>query len=162
MVALHIFWCVSLFMSDKLIILADRGELKAYKLTRSEMDTTPRLELLEGFATVDGHGRIVDKVSDLAGCYPVSSGNGHATAASTSENHNLRTELEKRALKVIVEGINELVRREKSPMWYFAAPKEINQRIVEQLDGEVRSRMKKNVGSDLLKTDKAHLLTHFA
>lgn len=149
-------------MADKLIILADRGELRAYKLTRSEMDTTPRLELLEKLETVDGHARIADKVSDLAGRYHVSNGNGHAVAASTSENHNLRSELDKRALKVIVQSINDLVLREKPPMWFFAAPKEINHRIVEQLDSAVRSRMKKNVGADLIKTDKSQLLTHFS
>src|SRR5436190_1250482 len=108
-------------MADKLIILADRGELKAYKLTRNEMDTTPRLELLEALDTIDGHGRIVDKVTDAAGRYRVSNGTGQAVSASISENHNLRTELDKRALKVIVQSINDLVRREKPPMWFFAA-----------------------------------------
>lgn len=146
----------------KLIILADMGELKAFRLTRTEPDTTPRLELLETLDTVGGHGRIADKVTDLAGRNRVSAGAGQAVGASTGENHNLRTELDKRALKVIVQSINELVRRERPPAWFFAAPREINNRIVEQLDGEVRSRMKKNVSADLLKTDKSQLLTHFS
>src|SRR3989442_14024327 len=61
--ALRIVCDVNFIMANKLIILADLGELKAYKLTRDELDTTPRLELVETFNTLDGHGRIVDKVS---------------------------------------------------------------------------------------------------
>lgn len=149
-------------MSNKLIILADLGELKAFKLTRNELDTTPRLELLEAFDTTDGHWRIADKVTDLAGRYHVSNGAGQSVAASTSENHNLRSEHDKRAMKVLVQSINDLVRREKLPVWFFAAPREINSRIVGQLDGPVRLRLKKNVGADLLKTDKSRLLKHFS
>jgi protein required for attachment to host cells len=149
-------------MADKLIILTDLGSLKAYRLIRDELSSTPRLELTESFDTLDAHGRLADKVTDMAGRFPVAAGAGPAVAASNGENHNLKTELQRRVIRQLAESVDRLVKQQKPPIWFFAAPKEINRQIVDQLDTDVRSRMKKNVGADLIKVDKSDVMGYFA
>lgn len=148
-------------MANKLIILVDLGEIKAYKLLRDELSGSTRLELMESSPVPESHERLIDKVTDLAGRFPVAAGT-NAVGASIGENHNLKTELQKRTIRTLAERINRLVRLEKIPMWFLAAAREINQRVVDQLDPEVRAKMKKNVGADLIKADTSELMAHFA
>ncbi len=52
-----------------LIIVTDRGSLKAYKV--SETPTRgPHLQLVQAFDTTDAHGRYQDKLTDQAGAFP--------------------------------------------------------------------------------------------
>lgn len=147
-------------MADKLIVLADLGRMKAYRVTRDEMSTTPRIEMINEFENVDAHGKMVDKVSDKAGRFPAANGNGEG-GMSIGENHNLKTEMDRRLVKQLAASIDGLVKRTDPPVWFFAAGKEINQRIVDELSPEVCSRMKKNVFADLTKIAKSDLLSHF-
>lgn len=55
-------------MKNIVIVVTDQGNFKAYKLERTDMNT-PRLTLLEEFLPVNGHGKLLDKVSDQAGRY---------------------------------------------------------------------------------------------
>ena len=144
-------------MPNKMIVLADLGRLKAFRVSRDEMSTTPRVELVDEVEFMDAHGRLLDKVTDKAGRFPSADGTG----MSIGENHNLHSEVQKRLIKRLGEGINGLVKREDPPVWHFAAAKEINQKIVDELSGDVRSRMTKNVGSDLTKVTKSELLSYF-
>ncbi len=148
-------------MPEKLIVLADLGRMKAYRVTADEMSTTPRIEVIEEFATLDAHGKLLDKVTDKAGRFPASGGNGTG-GMSIGENHNLQTELDRRLVKQLAGSIDGLIRKENPPLWFFAAGREINQKIVDELSADVRSRMKKNVPSDLTKVNKTELLSHFA
>jgi hypothetical protein len=145
-------------MADKLIVLADLGRMKAYRVTRDEMSKTPRLEVVGEFDNSGAQGRLVDKVSDKAGRFP--GGNG-GSAMSIGENHNLKSESTRRSVKQLSEIIGAIVEKEKPVLWYFAASKEINQKIVDELSAGVRSKLKKNVAADLTKVAKAELLTHF-
>ncbi|MEI8341424.1 MAG: host attachment protein [Verrucomicrobiota bacterium] len=145
-------------MADKLIVLADLGRMKAFRVTRDEMSKTPKLDVVGEFDNADSHVRLVDKVSDKAGRFPGTNGSG---AMSNGENHNLKSESERRSIKQLSESINRLVEKEAPTLWYFAASKEINQKIVEELSSGVRSKLKKIVTADLTKVTKAELLTHF-
>lgn len=148
-------------MAHKLIILADCGGLKAYKLSRNEMQGSEHLELVDDFDVEDSHGRLGDKVSDQAGSFPAAGGSDFV-GTPTGENHNLRTEMQKRAIRTLAGSINDLVRKEQPLIWFFASPKEINQKITAQLDTDVRGTLKKNLRADLIKADTSELLTRFA
>jgi len=145
-------------MADKLIVLADLGRMKAYRVTRDEMSKTPKLDVVGEFNNSDSQTRLINKVSDKAGRFPGTNGSG---AMSNGENHNLKSESERRSVRQLSESISRLVEKENPSLWYFAASKEINQKIVEELSSGVRSKLKKNITSDLTKVAKAELLTHF-
>src|SRR5260370_15002690 len=70
-----------LFVSDlpmtpsSLVIVTDRGSLKAYQVTETPT-RGPSLQLVQAFNITDAHGRLVDKLSDVAGGVPISHGCG--------------------------------------------------------------------------------------
>ncbi len=68
-----------------LVIVTDRGSLKAYRVTETPT-RGPSLQLVQAFNITDAHGRLVDKLSDVAGRFPVTEGAGaHRGAASIAE-----------------------------------------------------------------------------
>ena len=144
-------------MTDKLIIVADLGRVKAYRITHDSLSPTPRLELVEDLEMTEAHGRLLDKVTDKAGRFP---GNGTGPGGmSIGENHNLGLETERRLLKKVAERIDSLVKNER--VWYLAAVKEINPRVLENLSPAARQTLSKNISADLIKTPKEQLLSHF-
>ena len=148
--------------TEKLIILTDLGQFTAYRVIRDDLSTTPRIELVEQFATIEGHRRLVDEVTDMAGGFPVKTGSGTINGTAAGERHNIQLEKERRVIKTLSGSINRLVKETGAPVWYLAAGKEINHRIVEGLEADVRARLRKNVGSDLTKIDKGSILSYFA
>src|SRR6266567_2644796 len=79
-----------------LIIVTDRGSLKAYRVNETPT-RGPSLQLVQAFNITDAHGRLVDKVSDLAGRFPVTNGAGaHRGAASIAERTQLEAETDRR------------------------------------------------------------------
>src|SRR5438552_846879 len=56
-------------MNNKLVVVTDLGSFKAYKLEVNGLHKTPRLELIEEFNLVEAHGKMSDRLSDLAGRY---------------------------------------------------------------------------------------------
>ena len=142
-----------------LIIVADRGSLKAYKV-----DETPNrgasLHLVQAFEITGAHGRYDDKLTDQAGRFPVSDGNSRH-ANSIAERTALETENEKRICKQLAEHIAEIVKREKVEGWSFAAPASIHATVAELLPPLVRNRVVEHVKSDLVKIEPAKLTSHF-
>lgn len=147
-------------MSVSLIIAADLGGLKAFRLTRDEITETRRIELIQRSDAPRGDERISDRVTDQAGRFPV----GNAIAGgqmSHGENHNLESEIQARAIRKVAEEIGEWVAEENPKNWYLAANNEIEQRIVDALDDSVRRKLTKRVRRNLTKVDKSELLAHF-
>jgi Protein required for attachment to host cells len=142
-----------------LIIVADRGGVKAYRVN----DTPNRgasLQLVQAFDITDAHGRYNEKLTDQAGRFPVSDGNGrHANAIA--ERTALETENERRICKQLAEHIADIVKRESAEGWSFAAPSSIHATITELLPGSIRDRVVEHVKSDLVKTEPSKLSTHF-
>jgi hypothetical protein len=60
---------------SSLVIVTDRGSLKAYRVNETPT-RGPSLQLVQAFNMTDAHGRFIDKVSDLAGRFPVTEGAG--------------------------------------------------------------------------------------
>jgi hypothetical protein len=143
-------------MANKLIVLAALGSLKAYTVTTDEMTQSPRVDLVHEHHEEAGHGKLADHVTDKAGRFPSPNG-----GTSAGENHNLRTENQRRLVKQIASRITQLVQSENPASWFFGAAKEINQRIVDELDSSVRAKLAKNVSADLVKIHKSELLAHF-
>lgn len=142
-----------------LIVVADRGGIKAYRV--SETPTRgASLQLVQAFDITDAHQRYDDKLTDRAGRFPVSDGNGrHANAIA--ERTALKMEGDRRIYKQLAEHISEVVKREAAEGWSLAAPASIHASVTELLPASLRNRVVEHVKSDLVKIEPAKLSTHF-
>jgi len=145
---------------SSLIIVTDRGSLKAYRVNETPT-RGPSLQLVQAFNITDAHGKLVDKVSDLAGRFPVSDGAGGRHANSIGERTQLATETDRRIHKELADQIVKIVSPNGKEGWSFAAPAEIHAAIVDLLPAAVRDRVVEHVKSDLVKTEPSKLPAHF-
>ena len=145
---------------SSLIIVTDRGSLKAYRVDETPT-RGPSLQLVQAFNITDAHGKLVDKVSDLAGRFPVSDGAGGRHANSIAERTQLGTETDRRIHKQLADQIVKIVQSDGVEGWSFAAPASIHAAIVDLLPASVRDRIVEHVKSDLVKTEPSKLPTHF-
>ncbi len=143
-----------------LIIVADRGSLKAYRVDETPT-RGPSLHLIQAFDLTDAHGKLVDKVTDLAGRFPVSDGAGGRHANSIAERTQLETETDRRIHKQLADQIVKIIDRSGKEGWSFAAPAEIHGAIVDLLPRAARDRIVEHVKSDLVKIESAKLPSHF-
>jgi len=146
-------------MNNKIVVVTDLGSFKAYKLEANSFHKTPRLELIEEINFVEAHGRLGDRLTDLAGRY-------HAPtlgkwAAPWGERHNIELEQKRRLIKQVSHALAALLRRNTTDGCYLAASKEITHQIIAELPREARARIEKIVSSDLTKMEKSELLRHF-
>ncbi|HUE41784.1 MAG TPA: host attachment protein [Chthoniobacterales bacterium] len=143
-----------------LVILADRGSLKAYQVNETPT-RGPSLKLVQAFDITEAHGKFVDKVTDLAGRFPVTEGAGaHRGPASIAES-KLQTETERRINRELADQIAKIINGSGQAGWSFAAPAEIHAAIVDLLPGRIRDRIVEHVKSDLVKVEPAKLSSHF-
>jgi hypothetical protein len=143
------------------VIVADRGSLKAFRVEETPT-RGPSLQLVQAFNLTDAHGKLSDKLSDLAGRFPVTNGAGaHRGAASIAERTQLENETDRRIYKQLADEITKVVSENSTEGWSFAAPPEMHSAIVDLLPARVRDRIIEHVKSDLVKVEPAKLAAHF-
>ena len=146
---------------SSLVIVTDRGSLKAYRVNETPT-RGPSLRLVQALNITDAHGRLSDKVSDLAGRFPIAEGAGaHHGPAATAERTQLATEMDRRIQKELADQIAKIVSENGKEGWSFAAPAEIHSAIVDLLPAAVRQRIVEHVKSDLVKVEPARLISYF-
>ncbi len=134
-----------------LIIVTDRGSLKAYKVNETNTRGAS-LSLVQAFDTTEAHGRYQDKVTDQAGRFPAGTGGAGGAdrhQGATAERQGIETEKERRIIKQLADSIAEVVKREGNDGWSFAAPAAIHAAIVELLPkaGSRLHRRTREIGS---------------
>ena len=113
------------------VIVVDRGSLKAYRVDETPT-RGPSLQLVQAFDLTDAHGKLIDKVSDVAGRFPVTNGAGaHRGAASIAERTQLESETDRRIYKQLADEIAKIVTENGKEGWSFAAPAEMHSAIVD-------------------------------
>lgn len=143
-----------------LVIVADRGSLKAYQVNETPT-RGPSLKLVQAFDVTDAHGRLIDKVTDSAGRFPVTEGAGRHRGPASIAERNLETEIDRRICKQLADQIAKIVRPDGMEGWSFAATADIHGAIVDLLPAAVCNRIVEHVKSDLVKIEAAKLHTHF-
>jgi hypothetical protein len=141
-----------------LIIVTDRGTLKAYKVNDTPT-RGPSLQLVQAFDTTDAHGRYQDKLTDQAGASSTGAAPGQVN--SIAERTGIDNENDRRIFKQLADSITEVVEREGKEGWSFAAPASIHAAVVELLPTAVRETIVEHVKADLVKIEPAKLPGHF-
>lgn len=156
--------------STHLIIVADLGQLKAYRVdtvtgtdphetmqvshanrTGTEKTAT-NLELFRDIDYVGAHTRTSESMSDKSGRFGSDSG----------EAHNSSLEKERQGLRQIASDIGSIVTEAGAQTWHLAFPKAHNNTLVEMLTPDIRNKMVQCLAADLTKVDKSELIGHFA
>ena len=151
-------------MKSSFFIVADRGNLKAYRAEKVPADRPPRMQLVQAMTLTDAHFKATDIFTDEAGAFPSQTGAGARQAFqgnSTAERH-YDVENDRRLVKQLAQHIASIVRQEKVDWWSFAAPADIHDAVVEQLEPALRNRIAEHVTSDLVNTRPSELLDHFS
>ena len=141
-----------------LIIVTDRGTLKAYKVNDTPT-RGPSLRLVQAFDTTEAHGRYQDKMTDQAGAFPSGAAPGQMNAIA--ERTGIENESDRRIVKQLADSIVDVVQREGRIGWSFAAPASIHGSVVDQLPSDVRDLIVEHVKSDLVKIEPSKLPSHF-
>lgn len=144
------------------LIIADRGNLKAFRLAKSTAERPPRLELVQAFSIAAAHLKISETLTDQAGRFPTGNSSGaqgrHQNAISES---NLDLETDRRIQKELAGHITDILGREQPETWSFAAPAAINHAVLEKVDASWRGKLVESVPADLVKAEPGRLLEHF-
>lgn len=144
---------------DKLIIAVDLGHFKAYRVS-TDSPGSPRIQLIESYDSLEGHGKLSEKLSDGAGRFGLNGGK-NGSAKGFGEAHNIALETEKKTARLIAKDITTMIRREGVKKWWFAASDKMNSLVLENLDPDIKAKMDKNINSNLTNTKKAEILKHF-
>lgn len=144
-------------MKIKLMVVADLGWLKAYRV---EMDDrpTPHLALVEEMELTEARQKIKDKLSDLAGRRRSA---GMSGAAPMADSHNQELEVEKRLVRQLTDKIVQLASQNCFEGCYLAVGKEINRKVVDALPPRVREKIEVNLALDLTKVEICKLWDYF-
>jgi hypothetical protein len=148
-------------MKNTMVVVADLGCLKAYRLEADHGSRAPRLELVEHYDSAEAHSKLVDKVSDASGRFTRGTGLASAHAMSDGERHNIELESRKRLVRQLAQRVNTLTRGQEVDRCLMAASREINHLLLAELEPAVRSKIEKNVPADLTKADGGEILRHF-
>lgn len=152
-----------------ILVLGDLGQLKAYKV--AEVSGTDRHESMQ-VTHMQHHGTertstVLDLIKDIEYTEPhmktdkLISDQAGRFDTSTGEAHNTQLENDRRALKAISEDIRSIIEKESPSSWYLAFPKETHNELRGMLSESITKNLKKVVPSNLTKTAKDKLLSHF-
>ena len=145
---------------NKVVITADLGHFKAYRITQDpEKLTSPQIELIEAFDTIDGRQKPHERYTDSPGTFRRKG--GVCGSGGFGERHGIDNEKQKRLVRLAADSIKELLEREGLPKWHLCACKSINNSLLDCLAPLVKSRLSTIVKADLTQAGKDEILSRF-
>lgn len=147
----------------KLIVLANLGCIRCVRLRKGGDTPQEKAHLVEmegGWIDepVENRG---DVVTDQSGRFSRNVPAGTEGGMSYGEDHNLDSELERKALKGIADKITGIVAGEGHPAWTLVAPQVILPRLTESLSADCRGALTESLGADLTGEPLAKLEERF-
>lgn len=147
-------------MKNTLVVVADLGCLKAYRLDQTPVQHTPRLELVQEFNNNGATAKLTDVTTDSSGRFP-RGGSPSEQGMSDGERHNIELEQRKRLVRQLAGKLGQLLAQPGVEDCYLAVSREIHKPLLDELNPATRSRIVRSVHADLTKVDKSQLLAHF-
>jgi hypothetical protein len=146
-------------MKKRLLILADLGHLKAFRLLYNAPGLKPKLELIETFSTHEASGRMRDKVTDSPDLKRGDLAGTNQGVTSDGERHNIDLEFQRRAQKELGRHIAEIIRSESDiDEWFFSAKNGINSHVLQHVPQQLRNKMIANWTEDLINLPNGELV----
>jgi len=154
-------------MKSKLVIVTDRGLLRAFRQTQNASDRQPRLELIGELKPAAAREKLSDQVSDQAGRFARGGGGGAGAGAisgdlSAGEGLNREAEKDHRLIQQLAGKIDTLLADESVATCLLAVSAPIHKQLFEALQPASRDKITQVLASNLAKTDPTELPGHFA
>ena len=149
---------------NKIIITSDLGRVRAFRLEKDPLDTNSQWHAteVEVPALAETPEKVHDEVSDQAGEFARGSVPGEPGGMSYGEEHNAKTEQQKKLIRGLAHHIGEILEREKPDSWELAAPKAICTRLEAEIDPQLRKRLNEVHGLDLTKVSLKEIEERFS
>lgn len=144
-------------MKSSFLIVADRGNLKAYRLEKAPTDRPHHVHLVQALSLADAHAKIGEVNTDVQGRR---SSDGSVQVGGTGERH-YDLENNRRSARELADHIKALLKEHKPEAWSFAAPSGLNQSVLDELEPNLRNLVAENLQRDLVKVSPNDLLNHF-
>ncbi|MEM7144914.1 MAG: host attachment protein [Verrucomicrobiota bacterium] len=138
---------------NSLIIVADLGRMKAYRITQDELQpgSAPTFEDLADIDLLNQHSKVSDRFTYQA---------GRSKTNSLGERLNEEGEAEEQQLEAMAETICSVAVSAEGTI-YFAAPQTVLRPLVDALHAEVRQRITRELPLNLVKASKLDLVKRF-
>ncbi len=137
--------------ADKLLIIADMGELKSYKVEYIAETGRYHLEMISDIDYIEGRKTRGDTLSDDRGHF------GRASGESLTGEHAD----EQRLLHHIADDISAMLADSGAGSCYLAFPTKHHNELIAALSDTARNAIAKAVASDLVKSPADKLLSYF-
>ena len=145
-----------------LVIVASLGEIKAFKANprtlEAEAGLKPnevKLDLIKAIDIVEAHKKLQDLITGLEGSYKP----GFLNKSVSGENHNLKQEIYKEAIKTVAEDIDLIIEEFGEKKVFLSLPKVIVNDVLSNM--KYKDKIYRVVEKDLLKIDKNRLIDEF-
>jgi hypothetical protein len=149
-------------MKSTFIIVADRGNLKAFRVEKVPNGRPPRLHLVQAFTVTEAHMKITEMNTDIAGSFPVSSaGASQGRHQNALAEQHIDIEIDRRIVRQLADHIDSILKHEQPGAWSFAAPAAINRAILAEIDQTLAKSLTDNIQADLVKIAPGGILEHF-
>jgi hypothetical protein len=147
----------------KIIIAANLANLRVLKYREAGEDPIEQEHLVEepGESGKEHLKSIHETVTDQSGRFTRGDPVGRQSGMSNGEEHNLKSEIERNALKRIAARIECVLSAEGGPAWILAAPKPILAQLTELLPAAARRTLVTSVGADLTRSPLPELEERF-
>lgn len=149
-------------MNKILLIVADRGLLRAYHQTQNKADRKPHLELIAEVKPESAHQKLSDQVTEQAGRFPRGGGRTNISGdLSAGESLNSEAEQDRQLISQLAGSINTLLADNAVTSCSIAISGAIHNQLLEAIDPKARAKIGQVLASNLAKTDPNELLAHF-
>lgn len=137
--------------NGKLIIVADMGELKSYKVQWIAETNRYHLELTNDIDYIEGRETRSESLSDDRGRF------GH----SSGDDHGSEHEVEQRLVHQIADDISALLVDAPEGSCYLAFPAKHHKELTAALSEMDQKALSKNIAAGLVKCPVEDILSHF-
>lgn len=137
--------------NGKLIIVADMGELKSYKVRMITETNRYHLELQSDLDYIEGRQNTGETLSDDRGRF----------GYKTGDDHGAEHESEQRLVHKIADDISALLTNAQPNSCYIAFPAKHHKELTSLLSARAQKALAKNIDADLVKCPAEELLSHF-
>jgi hypothetical protein len=147
----------------KIIIAANLGNVRVLKYREAGEDPIEQEHLVEeaGESGKEHVKSIHETVTDQSGRFTRGGAVGLETGMSYGEEHHLKAEIVRSALKKIAARVEHVLAAEDHPAWILAAPMPILARLEESLSTVSRKSLLSSVGADLTRCPLAEMEERF-
>jgi len=137
--------------NGKLLIVADMGELKCYKVQMITATNRYHLELQSDLNYSEGRSNLSETLSDARGRF------GH----ESGDDHGVEHESEQRLVRKIADDISKVLATSQPASAYLAFPLKHHKELTSALSDRAQKALAKNIDADLVKCPVEELLSHF-